>query len=416
MTTSITFYTNSWPKGHKQHVPFTVSVPTTALVLDRTKQLMPNIATLTDESFLQWCHDSSQASEVLKLNNTREAATLLLLRTWHLAPGEIQKNVKLGKAIISAHSETVVSNSLLVYSAVLGRGGGLPCPLYFFDYVSVSITRSTRLLGLVLDQVKTGITVLQLLDIEDTVLRANPVTVEDDDAMDFDDDVAMDPTSYKAGDVVDYGSKKTQRGTIVAVRLSSAHGIVYDVMNHANSKVDKGRLAINMQLVSRPGNGSSSTDEESDTLASGSTSNTGVGVHTRARLKRMRKEASSSSSPGSRSSRPTSKSILPIVPSSIACSVGVRSYGEGDTFYVPNFLSANEADAFLAALHSELEPYYVDRRDPTVQFSIFGKINGVARDKAALGDVNGNMAPLYRYGAPELAQVVLWTTLHPRHA
>ena len=55
MTTSITFYTNALSEKHKQHVPFTVSVPTSALLLDKAKALIPNTASLTDENFLPWC-------------------------------------------------------------------------------------------------------------------------------------------------------------------------------------------------------------------------------------------------------------------------------------------------------------------------------------------------------------------------
>ena len=181
MTTSITFYTNALSEKHKQHVPFTVSVPTSALLLDKAKALIPNTASLTDENFLTWCHDSSQTSEVLKLTKGREAATLLLLRAWHLAPGEVKKNVDMGKALISNTTATVVSNSLLVYSAALGRRDGLLCPLSFFDRVPVHITQSPHLLGLVLDQVKDNITSAELLTIADQVLQANPIitSVED---------------------------------------------------------------------------------------------------------------------------------------------------------------------------------------------------------------------------------------------
>ena len=112
---------------------------------------------------------------MLKLTKSREASTLILLRAWHLAPDDVQKNVNLGKALISNTTATVVSNSLLVYSAALGRTDGLLCPLSFFDRVPVHITQSPHLLGLVLDQVKSNISPAELLTIADQVLQANPI-------------------------------------------------------------------------------------------------------------------------------------------------------------------------------------------------------------------------------------------------
>ena len=58
----------------------------------------------------------------------------------------------------------------------------------------------------------------------------------------------------------------------------------------------------------------------------------------------------------------------------------------------------------LATLGAELEPLYVTRDGPTVQVPMYKLKRGVSRDKAAVSDAAGSLRPLYRYGAPELAQ------------
>jgi hypothetical protein len=78
-------------------------------------------------------------------------------------------------------------------------------------------------------------------------------------------------------------------------------------------------------------------------------------------------------------------------------------------WYVPNFLSANEADAMLAALGPELEPHWLPRKDLTVAMRMMGKVRGVTRDKAvfsAFTPSRPNLRPIYRYDSPEYSQAV----------
>ena len=63
----------------------------------------------------------------------------------------------------------------------------------------------------------------------------------------------------------------------------------------------------------------------------------------------------------------------------------------------------------LASLERELQPLWLARDHPSVAFSIYGKHRGLTRDKAILGDVDGTVSPLYRYGSPEMAHVHPWT-------
>ena len=82
-----------------------------------------------------------------------------------------------------------------------------------------------------------------------------------------------------------------------------------------------------------------------------------------------------------------------------------RAFGENDrSYYIPDFLTKEEADRMLTAIGTELEPLYVPRDDPTVQVPMYKLKRGVSRDKAAVSDVADFLRPLYRYGAPELAQ------------
>jgi alkylated DNA repair dioxygenase AlkB len=111
----------------------------------------------------------------------------------------------------------------------------------------------------------------------------------------------------------------------------------------------------------------------------------------------------------STSSRPSS--LAAIVPAGVnwmPSFPNMRVLGEGDSYYIPNFLTKQEADAVLADIGNELNPLYVGRRHPTVLAPMYGVLNGVARDKAALGDIEGTRAGLYGYGAPELAPVKPW--------
>lgn len=86
----------------------------------------------------------------------------------------------------------------------------------------------------------------------------------------------------------------------------------------------------------------------------------------------------------------------------------VRTEFNGATDYGVVF-TAEEADRLMAQVLQEAEPLWLDRRDPSVAFSIYGKTLGVTRDKAILGDVDGTRSPCYRYGSPELAVVHPWT-------
>ena len=100
--------------------------------------------------------------------------------------------------------------------------------------------------------------------------------------------------------------------------------------------------------------------------------------------------------------------LLPIVPKKLnikALFPKAKAFGENKgSYYIPNFLSKAEADDMLASIGAELQPLYVARDDPTVQVLMYKLRRGVSRDKAALSDAAASLRPLYRYGAPELAQ------------
>jgi alkylated DNA repair dioxygenase AlkB len=89
--------------------------------------------------------------------------------------------------------------------------------------------------------------------------------------------------------------------------------------------------------------------------------------------------------------------------------------GEGDAAYYPNFLTTEEADALLTRLNEELE--YIPREEMT--FTIFNKVIPPPRDKAFLGDVDGDDGsyPLYHYdhsGNNPIVQSWTPTTEHIR--
>jgi hypothetical protein len=78
-------------------------------------------------------------------------------------------------------------------------------------------------------------------------------------------------------------------------------------------------------------------------------------------------------------------------------------------WYIPNFLSAAEADAMLTALGPELKPHWLPRKDLTVAMRMMGKVRGVTRDKAVFSAVtpsHPNLRPIYRYDSPEYSQAV----------
>ena len=95
--------------------------------------------------------------------------------------------------------------------------------------------------------------------------------------------------------------------------------------------------------------------------------------------------------------------LLPIVPKKMdikALFPKAKAFGENKgSYYIPCFLSQEEADDMLATIGAELQPLYVARDDPTVQVTIYKLRRGVSRDKAALSDAAGSLRPLYRYGA-----------------
>jgi hypothetical protein len=84
------------------------------------------------------------------------------------------------------------------------------------------------------------------------------------------------------------------------------------------------------------------------------------------------------------------------------------SFGDGGVSYGV-VIAKDEADRMLAALLEELRPLWLDRHHPSVSFSSYGQILGVTRDKAVLGDVDGDIAPLYRYRSHARAVVHPWT-------
>ena len=69
-----------------------------------------------------------------------------------------------------------------------------------------------------------------------------------------------------------------------------------------------------------------------------------------------------------------------------------------DSLYIPLFFTGDVANTLLIGLQGEL--VYVPRDDPRLQFKIFNRINQLPRDKSFLGDVNGDVAPQYRYNPP----------------
>jgi alkylated DNA repair dioxygenase AlkB len=86
----------------------------------------------------------------------------------------------------------------------------------------------------------------------------------------------------------------------------------------------------------------------------------------------------------------------------------MKLFGEGSVDFGV-VIEKNEADQMQAALLEELRPFWLGRKDPSVIFSIFGKMKGVTRDKAIFGDVDGSVAPLYRYGSRKRVIVHPWT-------
>ena len=119
-------------------------------------------------------------------------------------------------------------------------------------------------------------------------------------------------------------------------------------------------------------------------------------------------EPSSASSSSPPSLAAISAVLRPIVPDSLSVLSRfpeARAFGENNaSYYIPDFLTKLEADAVLPTIGSELERPHAARDDPTVQVPMYKLKRGVSRDKAALSDAAGSLRPLYRYGAPELAQ------------
>ena len=77
-------------------------------------------------------------------------------------------------------------------------------------------------------------------------------------------------------------------------------------------------------------------------------------------------------------------------------------------WYIPNFFTKEEADAYLHALQHDITEHWLNRKDLTVAFrDMKGNILGVTRDKAVFC-ICSKLAPylrsLYRYNSPELSQ------------
>ena len=77
-------------------------------------------------------------------------------------------------------------------------------------------------------------------------------------------------------------------------------------------------------------------------------------------------------------------------------------------WYIPNFFTKEEADAYLHALQHEMTKHWLHRKDLTVAFrDMKGNVIGVTRDKAVFctsSDAAPHLRSLYRYNSPELSQ------------